>query len=189
MAAPDTRYASFRNSQEESTTTKHSSRLIALLVVIGVLAVAAAAATSRPATGGTISAANQVRAAELAHLQAAVDADTTKDSQLLAPDFQLIDVLGAAETRADYLATIGGGIDFVTLKPVSPIKIRLYGNTAVARFQAAFEVVAGPDRLKHRGWTTDLFERPQGKWQLVWSQTTTVPNDPAPFIQSLKPHA
>ena len=35
----------------------------------------------------------------------------------------------------------------------SAIKVRYYGNTAVARFQEAFEVVAGPDRVKHSGWT------------------------------------
>jgi hypothetical protein len=165
------------------------SRLVALIAVIGALAAAATAGTSRPASGGTPSSANQVRAAELAHLHAAVDADTAKDSQLLAPHFQLIDVLGTAETRAGYLATIGGGVDFLTLKPVSPIKARLYGNTAVARFQAAFDLVVGPDRLKHRGWTTDLLERRQGKWQLVWSQTTAVPNNTDLFLQSLKPHA
>jgi hypothetical protein len=95
-------------------------------------------------------------------------------------------VLGVAETRSDYLATIGGAVDFVTIKPVSAIKVHLYGNTAVARFQEAFEVVAGPDRLKHRGWTTDLFERRQGRWQLVWSQTTAIPNDQALLIRALK---
>jgi Domain of unknown function (DUF4440) len=166
-----------------------SIRLTAFVVLIAALAVVASAAANRTATGATSSAANQVRAAELALLRAAVDADAARADQLLAPDFQQIDVLGATESRADYLATIGGGVDFVTLKPVSPIKVRLYGNAAIARFQAAFDVVAGPDRVKHRGWTTGLFERRQGKWQLVWSQTTAVPNDPGLFVQSLKPHA
>ena len=72
------------------------------------------------------------------------------------------------------------------LKPVSAIKVRVYGNAAVARFREAFEVVAGPDRLKHFGWATDLFERRQGRWQLVWSQSTATPNDPALLIQALK---
>jgi hypothetical protein len=45
---------------------------------------------------------------------------------------------------------VGGGVDFVKLKPVSAIKVRIYGNTAVARFQEAFEVLAGPDRTIQR---------------------------------------
>ena len=95
-------------------------------------------------------------------------------------------MLGGAETRSDYLANIGGGIDFVSVKPVSPIRVRLYGRTAVVRFQAAFVVVAGPDRVEHRGWFTDLLERRHGHWQLVWSQTTATPNDQALLIQALK---
>jgi hypothetical protein len=46
--------------------------------------------------------------------------------------------------------------------------------------------VAGPDKLKHRAWTTDLFERRQGRWLLVWSQTTATPNNPGLFVQALK---
>jgi len=36
------------------------------------------------------------------------------------------------------------------------------------------------------GWTTDLFERRHGRWQLVWSQSTATPNDLALFVQALK---
>jgi hypothetical protein len=68
----------------------------------------------------------------------------------------------------------------------SPIRVRLYGNTAVARLHEAFEVVGGPDRVKHLGWTTDLLERRQGRWQIVWSQTTPTPNNQALLIQALK---
>jgi hypothetical protein len=162
------------------------TKLVVVLTVIGALVVAAAAAASRTADRATTSAADQVRTAERTRLQAAVDGDEARVRPLLAPDFQLIDVVGAPETREDYLATIGGRVDFIAIQPVSPIKVRVYGNTAVARFQEAFEVVAGPDRLKHGAWTTDLFERRQGRWQLVWSQTTPTPNDPALLIRALK---
>jgi hypothetical protein len=163
-----------------------STKLIALLAVIGALAVAAVAAASRTAGGTTTSTANEIRAAELTRLRAEVDGDTTKAGQLLAPDFQQITVLGTAGDRSDYLANVGGGVDFVELKPVSAIKMRIYGNSAIARFHEAFEVVAGPDRVKHLGWTTDLLERRHGRWQFVWSQSTATPNDLALFAQSLK---
>jgi hypothetical protein len=164
-----------------------SIKLIALLAVIGAFAVTAVAAASRTASGTTTTTANEIRAAEVARLRAEVSGDSAEAGQLLAPDFQQINVLGLAGGRNDYLANVGGAVDFLKLEPISAIKVRVYGNAAVARFREAFEVVAGPDRVKHLGWTTDLFERRHGRWQLVWSQSTATPNDPALFVQALKP--
>lgn len=130
--------------------------------------------------------ADQIRQAEQALLRAAVDADSAAAGRLLAPDFQLIDPFGAPESRKTYLDAVAGDIDFVTLRTLSPIRVRLYGNAAITRFQEAFEIVAGPDRLKHRGWTTNVFERRNGQWLLVWSQTTATPNNPDLLVQALK---
>jgi len=154
------------------------------LAITLVLAAAAGARVTGDRGGG--SAVAQVRTAERTLLRAMVDADTAAAGRLLAPDFQLIDVLGEPETRSDYLATLGGGIDYVTVTPVSPIRVRLRGNTAATRFEVIFVVTAGPDRLKHRGWTTSILERRNGRWQFVWSQTTPVLNNPALLIRALK---
>ena len=112
------------------------THLIALpatvLVLAGVTAatpIAIAAATPTANAGTARSAADQVRTAERTLLRAAVDGDTHTAGALLAPDLQQIDVTGTAETRADYLATIGGGVDFVTLKPIKPIKRRRRGRS------------------------------------------------------------
>jgi len=161
-----------------------------VLVLAGVtattpMAIAAAAPTANAGTAR--SAADQVRTAERTLLRAAVDGDTRTAGTLLAPDFQLIDVTGAANTRADYLATIGGGVDFVTLKPVKPISVRVYGDNAVTRVKLRFKVVAQGLTVQHQGWTTDLFEQRDGRWQVVWSQSTAVPNNLDLFIQSLQP--
>jgi hypothetical protein len=160
--------------------------LIAVPATVLVLAGAAYATVNANAGTGR-SAANQVRTAERTLLRAAVDADTHTAGTLLAPDFQQIDVTGTAETRADYLATIGGGVDFVTLKPIEPISVRVHGDTAVSRVKLKFKVVAGGQTVQHEGWTTDLFERRGGHWKVVWSQTTAVPNHLDLFIQSLQP--
>ena len=153
-----------------------------------VLAIAGCTAATPIAFAGTGgSAADQVRTAERTLLRAAVDGDTHTAGALLAPDLQLIDVTGTAETRADYLANIGGGIDFVALQPIEPISVRVYGNTAVARLKLNFKVAARGQTLQHEGWTTDIFEQRDGRWQLVWSQTTAIPNHPDLFIRSLQP--
>ncbi len=160
--------------------------LIALPAAILVLAgVAAATQIAIAGTGG--SAADQVRTAERTLLRAAVDGDTHAAGALLAPDLQLIDVTGTAETRADYLANIGGGVDFVTLKPIKPISVRVYGDNAVARVKLQFKVVAHGQTLQHEGWTTDVFERRDGRWNVVWSQSTAIPDHLGLFIRSLQP--
>jgi hypothetical protein len=162
---------------------------LAIPAVLAALVLAATGAASRTAGGATTAAADQVREAERTLLRAQVDADTATAAPLLAADLEQINVLGANGTREDYLATTGGAVDFVALEPVSPIRVRVYGNAAVARFRAWFEVVAGPDRVEHYGWFTNLFEKRAGRWQLVWSQTTATPNNPALLIQALKPRS
>ena len=170
------------------------THLIALpatvLVLAGVTAatpLAIAAATPMANAGTATSAADQVRTAERTLLRAAVAGDTRTAGTLLAPDFQLIDVTGTPETRADYLANIGGGIDFVTLKPIKPISVRMLGNNAVARVELKFKVVAHGQTVQHDGWTTDLFQRSNGHWQDVWSQSTAIPDHLDLFIRSLQP--
>ena len=170
------------------------TRLIALPAMLLVLAggtaatpIAIAAAAPVANAGTARAAADQVRTAERALLRAAVNGDTRTAGALLAPGLQQIDVTGTPETRADYLATIGGGVDFVTLKPIKPISVRVYGNHAVARVKLKFKVVAQGLTVRHDGWTTDLWSRHDGRWKLVWSQSTAIPNHLGLFIQSLQP--
>ena len=170
------------------------TRLIALPVTVLVIAgataatpIAIAAATPAASAGPARSAANQVRTAERTLLRASVDGDTRTAGALLAHGLQQINVTGAAGTRADALATIGGGVDFVTLRPVTPISVHVYGNHAVARFKLKFKVVAHGLTVRHDGWTTDLWRRNNGRWKLVWSQSTAIPNHLDLFIRSLQP--
>ena len=170
------------------------THLIALpatvLVLTGVTAatpIAIAAATPTANAGSARSAADQVRTAERTLLRAAVDGVTHTAGALIAPDLQQIDVTGTPETRADYLANVGGGIDFVTLKPIKPISVRVYGNHAVTRVKLKFKVVAQGLTVQHEGWTTDLWRRHDGRWKLVWSQSTAIPHHLDLFIQSLQP--
>jgi hypothetical protein len=160
--------------------------LIALPAAVLVPARAAYATASANTDTGR-SAADQIRTAERTLLRAEVNGNTDTAGRLLARDFQLIDVTGTATTRADFLAAIGGGVDFVTLEPIEPISVRVHGDSAVTRVKLKFKVVAGGVTVQHEGWTTDLFEQRDGHWQVVWSQTTAVPNNLDLFIQSLQP--
>ena len=117
-----------------------------------------------------------------------VDADTATARKLTAPDFQLINPAGAALSRDNFLGGVEAGvIDFISLEPSSPIAVRLSGDSATLRYQTAFDVVAGGTHVTHQAWTTALYERRNGRWQIVWGQTTAIPNDLGLFIESIKP--
>jgi len=171
------------------TRITHVIALPAMALVFGgVTAVApmAFAGTARPVAAQARTA-DQVRTAERTLLRATVDGDTHTAGALLASDFQQIDVTGTPETRADYLANLGGGLDFVTLKPVKPISVRVHGDTAITRVKLRFKVVAHGTTVQHQGWTTDVFQRRGGRWKLVWSQSTAIPHHLDLFIRSLQP--
>jgi len=163
------------------------ARITYLIALPAAVLMLAGAGTAIATAGTGSSAADQVRTAERTLLRAAVAGDTRTAGALLAPDLQLIDVTGTAETRADYLANIGGGVDFVTITPIKPISVRMLGDSAVARLKLKFKVVAHGQTVQHGGWTTDLWERRDGRWQVVWSQTTAIPDHLGLFIRSLQP--
>ena len=171
------------------TRITHVIALPAMALVFGgvtAMTPMAFAGTAGPAAAQARTA-DQVRTAERTLLRAAVDGNTHTAGALLASDFQQIDVTGTPETRADYLANIGGGLDFVTLKPVKPISVRVHGNIAIARVKLKFKVVAHGTTVQHEGWTTDVFQRRDGHWKLVWSQSTAIPHHLDLFIRSLQP--
>ena len=171
------------------TRITHVIALPAMALVFGgvtAMTPMAFAGTAGPAAGKARTA-DQVRTAERTLLRAAVDGDTHTAGALLASDFQQIDVTGTPETRADYLANIGGGVDFVTLRPVKPISVRVHGAIAIARVKLKFKVVAHGTTVQHEGWTTDVFQRRDGQWKLVWSQSTAIPHHLDLFIRSLQP--
>jgi hypothetical protein len=171
------------------------ARIIQLIALPGtVLALAAVMAATSIASAGTAKpaaghgrTADRIRTIERTLLHASVVGDTHTARALLASDLQQIDVTGGRETRADYLANIGGAVDFVTLKPVKPISVRVHGNTAIARIKLQFKVIAHGQTVEYQGWTTDVFQRRGGHWKLTWSQSTAIPHHLDLFIQSLQP--
>ena len=118
----------------------------------------------------------QLRAAEHQRLRALVDADVQTASRLHADNFQLINPLGGSLSKAEYLGAIAAGeIDYLLWEP-GPIEVKLYGDAAVIRYQAELQikVKAIPDAPSGRFWHTDVYERRNGVWQVVWSQATQI---------------
>jgi hypothetical protein len=100
-----------------------------------------------------------------------VAADVDAAAPLHADHFQLITPSGVALSRAEYLAEVrAGDIDY-TRWEAGEISVRLQGDdAAVLRYQAEMEMGGIVRRL----WHTDLYERREGRWQVVWSQATAI---------------
>jgi len=120
-----------------------------------------------------------VRTVERTRLRALVAGDTIIAAPLHAEDFQLINPLGGAVTKEEYLRGVASGqVDYLFWQPDS-ITVRRYGAAAVIRYQAELEIiVAGEHVPRARYWHTDLYERRGGRWQVVWSHATQILQSP-----------
>jgi hypothetical protein len=159
-----------------------------LAAVAAALLIAATAVAGAHGSGTGPSQADRLRAIEQKRAQALVDADTTTARRLMADDYQGINPAGDPLSREDLLGAVKAGVlDFLADTPASAITVRQYGNAAVLRYQRKFDLVIAGTRLTHKAWSTELYERRHGHWQIVWEQTTAVPNKPDLFLESLKP--
>ena len=175
-----------RKPSHRRTTVKRT--VLALAGAALALLILAGAATASHATARGSSQADRLRAIERTRLHALVVADTTTARRLMAPDFQGINPGGGELTLDDYLGSVAAGdIDYLVFEPISPIAVRLAGDSASLRFEVDFDLVVGGTRLTHQAWITELYERRHGGWQIVWEQATAIPNDFGLFVQSILP--
>jgi hypothetical protein len=118
--------------------------------------------------------AESIRQVERQRLHALVDFDSAVAFRLHADDFQLITPDGSEYDKARYLGQLQSGeLDYRAWDP-GPIKVRVYGNAAVIRYDdTRFEVAVSGQLV----WTgtlrhIDLYEKRAGQWQVVWSQAS-----------------
>jgi ketosteroid isomerase-like protein len=119
--------------------------------------------------------ADQIRATERERLRALVAADIETARKLHADDFQLVNPLGGALSKEQYLEGIASGeIDYLVWEPEA-IEVRLYGLAAIIRYQSRLEIVVRGRKVSlRRYWHTDSYEKHGEQWQVVWSQATEV---------------
>jgi hypothetical protein len=115
-----------------------------------------------------------LRKTERERLRALVTGNVERAGQLHTEDFQLINPLGGALSKEQYLGAVSSGqIHYLYWEPES-IAVRLYGDVAVIRYQSQIEIVVPGHHIpRQRYWHTDLYERHGTQWQVVWSHATT----------------
>src|SRR5215207_9187769 len=83
----------------------------------------------------------RLRATERERLRALVSGDVARAAQLHADDFQLINPLGGALSKDQYLGGISSGqIRYLHWEPEA-IVVRVYGDTAMIRYQSELEII------------------------------------------------
>jgi hypothetical protein len=182
------------NTQRTNVTRRRlgfaSGAVVALFLLVGAAQMGGAAAAVRgpSSTAEGSRQADRVRDTIRMLDQATVEADAATMRRLLADDFQLINPLGVPTSREEYVGSVASGqLDFLAFEAVSDIVVRLYDDdAAVARYKSSVDLAAFGQRLTHQAMHTDLLERNRGRWQVVWAQTTAIPNNPALVIEALK---
>jgi ketosteroid isomerase-like protein len=167
--------------------------LAAITASVAIPALTGAQASPPPSThvahaqSGT-SQADQLRALERRRLHALVGGDTATAGALMAEDFVAIPPSGEPLARRDNLGAVAAGvIDYLVFEPGSTIAARRSGDMAALRYKVSFDLVAGGTRVTHKGWITQLWERPNGSWLIVWEQATAIPNNFDRFLRSIEP--
>jgi hypothetical protein len=114
-----------------------------------------------------------IRDLERKRLSALVRADLDLVSEIHSDDFQLINPRGESISKDQYLAGIASGeINYMVWEP-GKIDVRLYTDGAVIRYISELEIVVRGQKVpRQRYWHTDIYERREGRWQVVWSQAT-----------------
>jgi hypothetical protein len=156
--------------------------LVSAMVAALLLPALATAEADHSKSAGSARQVERLRQIEKTRLQALVDADVDVAGSLIASDFELINPLGEVISRDATLGGVrSGALDFLSDTVTSQIRVRLHGNTAVLRYRHTIDiVVTGIGHLTHPAWTTALYERRRGNWQIVWEQTGAIGPLPTP---------
>jgi hypothetical protein len=115
----------------------------------------------------------RLRSTERERLRALVSGDIERATRLHADDFQLINPLGGALSKDQYLGGITSGqIHYVYWEP-EEITVRVHGAAAALRYRSELEIIVqGRHIPRQRYWHTDFYERHGAQWQVVWSHAT-----------------
>ena len=144
-----------------------SNHLASILLIFGLIQVFSATEVNAQ------SKADKLRAIERERLRALVNADIPTASRLHADDFELIDPRGGTHSKEQYLRSIvSGDLNYLEWEP-GEIRVRLYGKSAVLRYQAHLRVsIKGSAGRAVTFWHTDFYEKRKGQWQVAWAHAT-----------------
>lgn len=118
------------------------------------------------------SAEEEVRAVNERRFAAMVKEDFAELDRLLADDLTYIHSSGVVETKKQSIASISSKVlRYVSIQP-SDVRVRVYGDTAVATGRVAMSVNARGRELELLNLFTAVYVRQGGEWRLTAWQST-----------------
>lgn len=158
-----------------------TNRLVSLTASLILPLMLLNACTPASPAAGDAEQIEEVRQVESQRLRSLVAADLSTARRLHADDFQLINPAGVPLTKSEYLGQIQSGeLDYLAWE-ASAISVRLHGDAAVIRYRDVRFDVNFNGKPVHRGpmYHTNLYERRNGQWKIVWSQASGVITPPS----------
>jgi ketosteroid isomerase-like protein len=109
----------------------------------------------------------------------AVKADLAGDAdfyqKVLAEDWTRGDSDGTFYTKAEVMKLMADAKDFKTnSEKLSELKVRVYGNTAVATYKDTYDIQFKGEHRSHTIIATDTFVKMDGEWKQVASHGASV---------------
>lgn len=104
--------------------------------------------------------------------------DASVVERILADDFVGVDPKGRLYDKAKMVSDTRDGAKYFVSNHANEVKVRFYGDTAVAQGSETWERRSG-DPLRGRWVWTDTWVRRNDKWQIVAAEDLTAPEQPA----------
>ena len=100
--------------------------------------------------------------------------DTTALERILADDFVGIDPKGRFYTKKEMLADTRNAPKYFRSNQLNEVRVRFFGNTAVAQGYETWERRSGQPRRGRFVWT-DTWVKRNGQWQIVAAEDLIAP--------------
>ena len=156
---------------------KHTMNAInpGLWIPLLVIALFAGLSVARAQTGSLASVVTAISDLEDGAVKADLAGDTTFYQKVLAEDWARGDSDGTYYTKAELLRLMADPKNFKTnSEKLSGLKVRVYGNTAVASYKDTYDILIMGERRAHTIIATDTFVSMGGEWKQVASHGSEV---------------
>ena len=117
-------------------------------------------------------AAEEVLAVARDWAEAIVANDAARIASFVADDWVMVDASGISPGQR-FLDIVGSGaLTHSAMGSAAPLRVRLYGDTAVVTGRVTNTAFHGGSRFDADEWTTDVFVRRGGRWSCVLTHVT-----------------
>ena len=141
-----------------------------LLISLSIIGLSAGLSVTRAQTGAKAAAETAIFNLENDAVKADLAGDPAFYRNVLAEDWTRGDSDGSYYTKAQLLGLMADSNNIKTnSEKLSELKVRVYGNTAVATYKDTYDILIMGQRRAHTIIATDTFVKVGGEWKQVAS--------------------